>query len=298
VTTPGGSSEPDIRLEVWGDPIGHSRSPEIHAAAYRVLGLPWQYRRRRVDVATFAATLAALDRSYRGLSLTMPLKGVAYEAARARDHRAELTGSVNTLLLMPDGPRGFNTDVGGIVRDLAAHGVSDVRTARIVGAGATATSALVALAELGADRVWVAARRPAAIRPLVQLGDALGVEVRPEAMDAGERARVEATVSTLPGGAEVDPAAAASLASAGGLLYDVVYGHWPTALARAWTRAGGRAEAGTGMLVQQALLQVRVFTQGDPASVLPDEERVLAAMAAAVAGAVAMAEPAVPAMGD
>ena len=147
------------RLEVWGDPIAHSRSPQLHAAAYRLLGLNWSYGRRRVDESAFAGELESLGDAWRGLSLTMPLKGVAFAAAAVRDRRAELTGAVNTLLLDPKGARGFNTDVGGIVRALAESEVHALTDARIIGAGATATSALVALGELGARDVEVIARR-------------------------------------------------------------------------------------------------------------------------------------------
>jgi shikimate dehydrogenase len=61
------------RLAVWGDPIAHSLSPALHTAAYRVLEVDWEYGRARVDEAAFPAALAALDASWRGLSLTMPL---------------------------------------------------------------------------------------------------------------------------------------------------------------------------------------------------------------------------------
>ena len=116
-----------------------------------MLGLDWTYERRRVDEGGFAGALASLDETWRGLSLTMPLKGAAFAAARIRGRRAELTGAVNTLLLTPDGPRGFNTDVGGIVALSARRASSRVERARIVGAGATATSALVALSRARRD---------------------------------------------------------------------------------------------------------------------------------------------------
>lgn len=272
------------RLEVWGDPIAHSRSPQLQLAAYRTLGLDWSYERRRVDEVSFDAQLGSLDDSFRGLSLTMPLKGVAFAAAVTRDRAAELTGSVNTLLLAADGPHGFNTDVGGIARDLAERGLDAPATARIVGAGATATSALVALGELGAREVEVVARRPEAAASLLDLGERLGMRVAVAPLSADAFRSSDVTVSTLPGEAPLDPVAAERLAAGGGLLYDVVYGHWPTALARAWESRGGEAVWGLGMLLHQALLQVRVFTAGDPARPLPDEERVLEAMRAAVTG--------------
>lgn len=265
------------RLEVWGDPIAHSRSPQLHAAAYEVLGFDWSYGRRQVTEDSFGEELAGLDASWRGLSLTMPLKGVAFAASASHDRAAELTGAVNTLLLGPDGPRGFNTDVGGIVRALAEDDIVSVPRARIVGAGSTATSALVALAELGAREVEVVARRPTAVAPLQALGERIGVAVT--AAPFGVRsALVPVTVATLPGDADVSDASADALADSGGLLLDVVYGHWPTALSAAWERAQGTARSGLGMLLHQAVLQIRVFAHGDPDTVLDREADALAAM--------------------
>ena len=250
-----------------------------------MLGLDWTYERRRVDESGFPAELAALDGTWRGLSLTMPLKGVAFAAAATRDRRAELTGAVNTLLLGPDGPRGFNTDVGGIVDALADEGVTSLEAARIVGAGATATSALVALSELGARHVDVVARRPAATEPLSALGRRLGVEVAATGFEASALRPVPVTIATLPGDAPVADAAADALAASGGLLLDVVYGHWPTTLAAAWDRAGHPAVSGLGMLLHQALLQVRIFTTGAADAALADEDRIVAAMRQALLAA-------------
>ncbi|MCR2814648.1 shikimate dehydrogenase family protein [Microbacterium jiangjiandongii] len=272
-------------LEVWGDPIAHSRSPQLHAAAYRVLGLPWTYGRRQVTEQGFAAELArARDAGLRGLSLTMPLKGAGFAAATWLDPRAQLTGAVNTLRLEGDALRGFNTDVGGIVRALREAGIDDLNRARIVGAGATATSALVALEELGARHVEVAARRPAAVAPIQQLGARLGIDVVPVPLETPSHAGVPVTVATLPGDARVAAASTEALAQAGGLLLDVVYGHWPTALSEAWERAGHSALSGQGMLLHQALLQVRVFVTGDTATMVPREPDVLAAMRLALVG--------------
>lgn len=277
------------RLEVWGDPIDHSLSPRIHAAAYAALGWDWTYDRRRVAEARFRDELTEHGPALLGISLTYPLKTVAFDSAARRDRFAELTGAVNTYLLTPGGPLGFNTDVGGIAADLRAHGVRELDTARIVGAGATATSALVALAELGATHVALFARRVAAARPLVELGERIGVQVDARALDAeasaeqASRASTVLTVSALPGGAEVPTDTAAALAGAGGMLYDVVYGHWPTPLAAAWQRAGLDAVDGRGMLVQQAVRQIRIF-RGDADEPLPREDVIVDVMRRALMG--------------
>lgn len=265
-------------LGVWGDPITHSRSPQLHTAAYERLGLDWTYERRQVDATGFAGTFAELDDTWRGLSLTMPLKGVAFATARTHDRRAELTGAVNTLLLTAGGPHGFNTDVGGIVRALADEGITSLEAARIVGAGATATSALVALSELGAERIDVVARRPAAVEPLSALGRRLGVQVTTTAFEASALRPVPVTIATLPGDAPLADASADAFAASGGLLLDVVYGHWPTALSAAWDRAARPAVSGLGMLLHQAVLQVRIFTTGDADAPLPDEPGIIDAM--------------------
>lgn len=272
------------RLEVWGDPIDHSLSPAIHRAAYAHLGWEWEYGRRRVGTAHFAAELR--DARLRGISLTFPLKTAAWAAAATRDRRADLTGAVNTLVFTSAdaAPRGFNTDVGGIVADLREHGVAHPETARLVGAGATATSAVVALAEMGTRRVEVLARRPESATPLRALGERLGVHVAVAPWDAAHHRPVSLTISTLPGGAALADPVIEAVAAAGGTLYDVVYGQWPTPLAAAWERAGNVAINGLGMLLQQAVLQIRVFANGDPEIPLPDEASVVAVMHRALMG--------------
>lgn len=275
---PGADVVTSSRLAVWGDPIAHSKSPALHAAAYEVLGLDWEYGRRQVSAPEFSEAFASLDSSWRGLSLTMPLKEEAFRAAVTRDRHADLSGAVNTLLRGPE-PAGFNTDVGGIVDALAESGITAVETVRILGAGATAASALLAAAELGATRVDVRARRPARAAGLVALGESLGVRVTADLLDASAD-RVDVTLSTLPSGTELDPSVSARLADGGGALFDAAYAPWPSALAAVW---GERPViSGLGMLLHQAVRQIRIFRHGDPLVPLPDEARVLVAMRAAL----------------
>lgn len=268
------------RLAVWGDPIAHSKSPALHAAAYDVLGLDWRYERRRVDDVSFVDALSALDAEWRGLSLTMPLKEVAFRATAARDMHAALTGAVNTVLL-GDGIRGFNTDVGGIIDALAEHGLSGAPRVRILGAGATAASALVATAESGARAVEVRSRRPERGAPLIALGERLGVGVSVAAFDDAST-DVDLTVATLPSGTALPEDAVERLSAAGGALFDAAYAPWPSSLAGAWQ---GTAVSGLGMLLHQAVRQIRIFHHGTPTDALPNEPAVLAAMRAALADA-------------
>lgn len=273
-------------LAVWGDPIAHSRSPRLHGAAYAVLGLDWTYDRRRVDAIGFDEALASLGSEWRGLSLTMPLKERAFAAATWRDRRAELTGAANTLLLGTlDGPRGFNTDIGGIVRAFEDHGTAEIASARIIGAGSTAASAVIALAEKGARAIEVVARRPDRVAPLGRIGDRLGITVSWTPFDTSPGGRtVDATVATLPGGTRIDDQVAAALADSGGVLLDAAYAPWPSQLGSAWQAAGAEPISGLEMLLHQALLQVRIFVTGAVDESLDDETAVLAAMRSALVG--------------
>lgn len=267
------------RLAVWGDPIAHSRSPQLHAAAYDVLGLDWEYGRQRVDEAGFAPALASLDETWRGLSLTMPLKEQAHRAAATVDAHAARTGAVNTLLL-GERPAGFNTDVGGIIDALADEAITTVPRVRILGAGATAASALVAVAEMGAESVDVRARRPERAAALVTLGETLGVTTTAAGLDADLHA-VDLTVATLPSGAGLDHGVSERIAATGGVLFDVAYSPWPSALATTW--GSDRSVSGLGMLLHQAKRQIRIFLNGDPLTPLPYEAAVVTAMRGALA---------------
>ncbi|MFI8631975.1 shikimate dehydrogenase family protein [Microbacterium sp. NPDC077663] len=273
-----------VALEVWGDPIEHSLSPAMHRAAYALLGWDWTYGRRRVDEASFPAELASLGAEYRGLSLTMPLKRVAFAAAAERDARATLTGAANTLVRAASGWHAFHTDAGGIVAAWAEAGVVAAERARIVGAGATASAALVALAEMGVRQVQVAARRPEAAASLRDLGERLHLRVDAVPLDATDLPPVDVTIATLPGGVSIHETVADRLAAAGGALMDVVYGHWPTDLSRAWDRIGASAQGGAGMLLHQAVLQIRAFASGRVDEPLPREAEVVAVMRRALVG--------------
>ncbi|OUD97036.1 Shikimate dehydrogenase [Clavibacter michiganensis subsp. michiganensis] len=277
-----------MRLAVLGSPIAHSLSPRLHAAAYAVLGLDWTYEAVECTGADLGAFVAGLGSDWRGLSLTMPLKRDVLPLLDLVDDAARLAGAANTLLLERDAAgavvrRGANTDVAGIVRALGAAGVERSGRAVVLGAGSTARSAVVALARMGAREVVVAARRPEQGRELAPLADELGVALLTIPLDdaAAELRDADTAISTLPG----DAAAAVPLPGRlpeATVLLDVTYAPWPTGIASAWERAGGRVVPGIDMLVQQALGQVRLFVAADAERPLPGEERVLAAMLASV----------------
>jgi shikimate dehydrogenase len=245
------------RCAVLGSPIAHSLSPALHRAAYAVLGLDWRYDRVEMDEAGLAAFVAGCDASWRGLSLTMPLKAVALELG-AVDPLARQAAAANTLVFEPDGSRRlYNTDVGGLVWALRRAGVDTLPRVTILGSGATARSTLLSVARLGARQVTVVARTPARATPLVELGRSLDVEVRPLAWSS-PLPRADALLSTAVAGA-ADTLAEAAAASAP-LVFDAIYHPWPTALAVAAEAAGCRLVNGLDLLVGQALLQLELMT--------------------------------------
>jgi shikimate dehydrogenase len=278
------------RAAVVGHPIGHSRSPDLHRAAYAVLGEDLEYTAHDLVEEQLPAFVDARrgDPAWRGLSVTMPLKSVA---ARCADELTELgtaVGAVNTLVFRPGGTvLGHNTDVAGIVGAVRAAGaVPGTPAAAVLGGGGTATAAVAAAQRLGAPAVDVFVRSAARAERAVDAGRGLGlpVRLRPWGEAPGALAGYDVVVSTLPphGADELAARVAQSGRTTTGVLLDAAYDPWPSAIARAWSGAGGAVAPGLDMLIYQAVDQIRLFTGrslGDP---LPREQDVIAAMCTAV----------------
>jgi shikimate dehydrogenase len=276
-------SEQAARLAVLGSPIAHSKSPALHRAAYEVLGLAWSYRAIEVPYGDLGTFLHDLDDSWRGLSLTMPLKNEVLPLLDARSDLVERVGAANTVLLTGGQRAGFNTDVAGIVEAFREVGVTALESVQLLGAGATAASVLAAAAELGAERVSVSARDPEKARSLEPLAADLGVALTIRPMGMMDRSMIipSAVISTLPGGTDAgmsypDPIRAESV------LLDVAYEPWPSTLAQTWLDAGGTVVSGLQMLLHQAVAQVRIFVTGEEHGVLEREDEIVAAMRSAV----------------
>lgn len=261
-----------------GSPIAHSKSPELHQAAYRVLGLPWEYRRHEVRGPDLPTFLDGLGAEWRGLSLTMPLKRDVLPLLDSRSATVDDTGAANTVLLDGGRRHGFNTDVTGIVVALAEHGVRHPDAVHIIGTGATATSALVAAARMGAGRVVASGRDPVGLADLEALGGRLGVPTATRRY--GDPAAPSAlVVNTLPGGVEPEDVPEADL---GDVLLEVPYDPWPSPRVERWRSRGAVVVSGLEMLLHQAVAQARIFVMGDEHAELPRETEVIAAMRAAV----------------
>ncbi len=251
-----------------GKPIAHSRSPLLHLAAYRALGLTgWTYERIECDEQQLPGLVAALGPEWVGLSVTMPGKFAALRTADLRTDRAELLGSANTLVATGDGWLADNTDVDGVAGALGSVLADGERIERavVLGSGGTAPAAVAGLAALGAAEVTVVSRSRSRAENTLAVAAATGLEVHWCGWDAAAVrdavAPAAAVVSTVP--ADVAADLAADLAAVPVLL-DAIYHPWPTPLAAAVTAAGGRVVGGLTMLLHQAFTQVELFT-GRPA---------------------------------
>ncbi|HEU4675326.1 MAG TPA: shikimate dehydrogenase [Motilibacteraceae bacterium] len=275
-----------MRAAVLGSPIAHSLSPVLHRAAYAELGLDWSYDSYDVTETDLPGFVSGLDGDVVGLSLTMPLKRAVIPLLDWVSPLARQVHAVNTVVLGRGRRLGANTDVPGMVAALRERGVAGAASATVVGGGATATSALAALADLGLREAAVVVRRPEAAGELVAAADRLGVraDVRAWAEGADPAAGLLArdlVISTVPGDAAAGLLPA--LPAAPRALFDVVYHPWPTALAAAWASAGGLVVGGLDLLVHQAVLQVGLMTGRDTAGLVEvmraAGERALAARA-------------------
>jgi len=239
---------------VLGSPIAHSRSPQLHLAAYRALGLDgWTYDRIECTADELSGVVGSFGPEWVGVSVTMPGKFAALRFADECTARAELVGSANTLVRSQAGWRADNTDIDGVKGALGRV----AGRAAVLGSGGTAPAAVVGLAELGVQDILVIARNPGRAAALLALGPKLGVDIRWIELGPAAVVDVDVVVSTIP----ADVAAQhADTVAATPLLLDAIYDPWPSPLAAAVEAAGGRVISGLQMLLHQAFTQVEQFT--------------------------------------
>ena len=244
------------RCAVVGSPIEHSLSPTLHRAAYAQLGLNWIYDRLEVDERRLSPFVAGLDSSWRGLSLTMPLKIAVLELGQV-DELAKLAGAANTLVVEGGERWVYNTDVGGLTWAVRQVTPTPFSRVTILGAGGTARAALIAATQLGAQQVTVVARTPFRAEALRRVSDELGVRLEISSW-TGQIPDSDLVVSTVVSGAA--DSIAEVVAGSAPLIVDIIYDPWPTVLAAAAERAGCTVVNGLDLLVGQALLQIELMT--------------------------------------
>lgn len=305
------------RAAVLGHPIGHSKSPLLHGAAYAHLRAEISYTRVDVDELRLEEFLTrqADDADWVGWSVTMPLKGALVPAMDTVSERVRALGVLNTVVFerpaksagsLTPRLRGENTDVDGIVAALTEAGLDPTAAGQgpdaggrgsfvVLGSGGTAAAVLGAAAELGFDEVSLYARTPERAEALTPIAEGLGLSLDVRPLDqlllglcgpqASSSAPPEAVVSTLPPRAADQFAEGLPLLPPGLPMLDVAYDPWPSVFARQWEAQGGRVVSGLEMLLHQAVRQVELFTAETPASAQRQSPHGYAEMIAAMRAA-------------
>lgn len=257
------------RAYVIGAPIAHSLSPVLHGAAYREIGLDYQFVRQEVTEDQLEGFVAKLnDDHLLGLAVTMPLKQRIIPLLDVVEPLAEGVGAVNTVVPSGRVLTGFNTDVFGIVEALREVGEADDRSeAVILGARATASSALAALGELHVGKTTVIARNFGGPGSIAMTEARLGVTTTHIPWRDTERAvaaleRADIIVSTLPA-TVADHWADLITPRSNALVLDAAYDPWPSQLATTAAGAGAHAVPGSLMLLHQACRQFELMTGHD-----------------------------------
>lgn len=265
-----------IRLGIFGWPVAHSKSPQMHESAARALGIDLRYE--RFEVAPEGLSEAVRFRhaeAIDGYNLTVPHKQAIMKLLDEVESSARAIGAVNTVVRAGGRYVGHNTDAPGLVRSLEEAGV-EVRQAYVVvlGAGGAARAAVVGLSEAGANRITVLCRRRAqgealvaSLRPHVQCD----LETAPLGEAGGHFAAaslvVQATSATL-GSNSGAVAFAQSLPiealPEGAAVIDMVYQPLKTSVLERAEEHGLLIVNGLGMLLHQGAIAFEMWTGFEP----------------------------------
>jgi shikimate dehydrogenase len=251
-----------LKAAVLGSPISHSLSPTLHRAAYTALGLDIEYTAIDTPSELLVQRIAELDDNSLGYSLTMPLKRHVLALIENQSQLVIQTGCANTVYR--DAEQNWaleNTDVYGIVQTIKCANLVPFNSASIIGSGATASSALSALAELGVTEITCYARNQEAFSLLRDQSEFLGVNFHSINLERDIVLAGDLVISTVPSSAQSRIIEALAAGQNLSVLLDIAYNPWPSELAGYWRmHHGGAVLSGVEMLLWQAWAQVELFT--------------------------------------
>lgn len=265
-----------IRLGIFGWPVAHSKSPQMHEAAARALGIELRYERFSVDPEGLAeAVREKHDAGIDGYNLTVPHKQAIMELLDEVVPGARAIGAVNTVVRSDDRYVGHNTDAPGFVRSLRDAGV-EVREARVVvvGAGGAARAGVVGLSDAEATEITVLSRRPEQAEQLVRsLSEHVSASLRALPLDDAEACfsnaslLVQATSATLesnPGATEFAASLPIESLPSEAAVVDMVYQPLRTAVLERAEARGLVTVDGLGMLLHQGAIAFEMWTGFEP----------------------------------
>lgn len=267
------------RYAVIGNPVAHSKSPEIHAAFAAQTGQALDYERVLAPLDGFDATVRDLiGRGFMGCNVTVPFKLEAFGLAGKLTPRARAAGAVNTLSFLAGEIAGDNTDGVGLMADIVRNAGTPLRDRRVLllGAGGAARGALLPMLEQQPALLVIANRTRAKAEQLAaEFGEHGTIQTSEfEALDMPFDVIVNATSSSLD---DALPPLAPAIFAPGALAYDMMYAKEPTVFLRFAAGHGARTRDGLGMLVEQAAESFFVWR-----GVRPDTKPVYAALRASL----------------
>ncbi|MEW8507395.1 MAG: shikimate dehydrogenase [Candidatus Thiodiazotropha sp.] len=264
------------KYAVIGNPIEHSKSPEIHSAFAEQTGEPVEYGRILGDLDGFAGDVKRfLAEGGQGLNVTVPFKEQAWRLADELSPKAHTAGAVNTLICLEDNRlRGDNTDGVGLVRDLTVNQGFRLQGKRILmlGAGGAVRGVIRPLLEQEPKRVIIANRTASKAYSLAN-GAAIHGQVAGCGLDELDGMQFELIINGTAAGLEGGvPSIPDSILAKGGWCYDMLYSDRPTPF-QTWgyEHQAARSLDGLGMLVEQAAESFRLWRD-----ILPETAPVIA----------------------
>lgn len=279
------------RYAVIGNPVGHSKSPFIHARFAEQTGEPIEYTHLLAPVDAFVPYVRAfMEAGGRGLNVTVPFKLDAHALATTLSPRAAAAGAVNTLRFDADGIYGDNTDGFGLVGDIEVNLTTPLKGARILllGAGGAARGVVLPMLERAPHTLTIVNRTAAKASALVDhfsaAAQAAGCGLTGGSAAVIERGAYDVIINATAGSLDAAlPECDEDAFGNGTLAYDMMYGAQPTVFMQHAQRLGARTADGLGMLVEQAAESFYIWrgVRPDGAAVLAQLRQMLAAQSAA-----------------
>jgi shikimate dehydrogenase len=259
------------RYYVIGNPVAHSKSPQIHASFAAQTGQALSYEAWLAPVDGFGATVRALmAQGARGANVTVPFKLEACALAPTLSARARAAGAVNTLSFVDGAILGDNTDGAGLVTDIVHNAGVPIEGKRVLvlGAGGAARGVLLPILQEHPRQLVIANRTAATAHGVAQQFSAPGQPQQVFACALEDLAGpfdivINATSASLR--AELPPIPPAVFGP-GTLALDLMYGSAPTVFMQFAARHGAQARDGLGMLVEQAAEAFLVWRGVRPAT--------------------------------
>ena len=256
---------------VIGDPVEHSRSPQMHNAAFAKAGLDYVYvpfHVRPNDLADAIAGFKAIN--VVGINVTLPHKQAVISHLTSISREAELIGAVNTLTFTDEGIHGDNTDAPGVLRALEENGNMSVPVGEnvvVLGAGGAARAVVVALALAGVASITIANRT---VERAVALAEEMGQKTDISMQGLGladaqlpvavRESLLLINTATVSMDATHPLLISADWLQPNTIVYDIVYTPPVTPLMRAAAARGCETLGGIGMLVHQGAIAFEKWT--------------------------------------